>query len=308
MASDDFVMLCCDAIEVVLSPRVGGAIARFDWSDSKQRVPVLRGADGVPARSLDAGCFPLVPFSNRIRGGRLTFRGREIILQPNMAGDPSPLHGQGWLAAWNVASANVNAADLIFRHAAGEWPWAYEARQQLRVDPGGLSVTLSCRNLSDEPMPCGLGLHPYFHCSPQTRIDAGVTHAWTIDDKVLPVQKVPAEGRYDLSDRSVCGQDLDNGFGGWDARAAITDPALPFTIELSSPDARFFQLYSPRSGGLFVAEPVTHANAALNEPEERWPELGLKVLEPGEEMLLHARIGLTPVADSVSPRFAAAGR
>jgi aldose 1-epimerase len=46
---------------------------------------------------------------------------------------------------------------------------------------------------------------------------------------------------------------------------------------------------------MVVAEPVSHANAALNEPEERWEELGLKVLEPGEEMSLNARIGVHPV-------------
>ena len=27
----------------------------------------------------------------------------------------------------------------------------------------------------------------------------------------------------------------------------------------------------------FVAEPVTHANAALNAPEKEWAELGLRV-------------------------------
>ncbi len=59
---------------------------------------------------------------------------------------------------------------------------------------------------------------------------------------------------------------------------------------MSSPDARFFQLYSPASGGIFVAEPVSHANAALNAPEDEWPELGMRVLEPGESMSLDMRI------------------
>ena len=35
---------------------------------------------------------------------------------------------------------------------------------------------------------------------------------------------------------------------------------------------------------------MTHANAALNEPEERWPELGMRVLDPGEEMRLDMRL------------------
>jgi aldose 1-epimerase len=74
----------------------------------------------------------------------------------------------------------------------------------------------------------------------------------------------------------------------------MSDPGWPAMLEMSSADARFFQLYSPKEGGLFVAEPVTHANAALNEPEERWPELGLRVLEPGEEMSLAMRVDVRP--------------
>jgi aldose 1-epimerase len=107
---------------------------------------------------------------------------------------------------------------------------------------------------------------------------------------VLPVAEVPATGRFDLRDRLVCGQDLDHGFGGWGGEARISDPDWPYTVRLSSPDARFFQLYSPAAGGIFVAEPVTHANAALNAPEEQWAELGLRVLEPDEEMALLMRL------------------
>jgi aldose 1-epimerase len=143
-------------------------------------------------------------------------------------------------------------------------------------------------------MPCGLGQHPYFHCTGETRLDTEVRHVWTIDEKVLPVDKVPAAGRFDLRDRLVCGQGLDHGFAGWGRHARIADPSLPFTIAMSSPDADFFQLYSPAEGGLFVAEPVSHANAALNQPEEEWAKLGLRVLGPGEEMSLTMRLDVSP--------------
>lgn len=143
-------------------------------------------------------------------------------------------------------------------------------------------------------MPCGLGQHPYFPCTAATHLDTQVTSVWTVDEDVLPVAKVPAEGRYDLRNRPVCVQNLDNGFGGWGGEARIFDPGAPFSIELSSPDAGFFQLYSPVAGGLFVAEPVTHANAAMNEPEERWEELGLNVLAPGDTMRLAMRMEVIP--------------
>jgi aldose 1-epimerase len=207
-----------------------------------------------------------------------------------MEPDPSPLHGHGWLAEWDVVAAESDSAELIYLHSESEdWPWSYEARQRFELDPEGLSLTLSCRNLGDTPMPCGLGQHPYYPCTAETILDTEVSHVWTIDEKVLPVEKVPATGRYDLRARRVCGQDLDNGFAGWGGMARMHTPGDSFRIEMQSDDATFFQLYSPASGGIYVAEPVSHANAALNEPEERWPELGLRVLEPGEEMSLTTR-------------------
>lgn len=207
-----------------------------------------------------------------------------------MAGDASPLHGDGWLNPWNLEQSDEACAVLTYRHEPAEWPWAYEATQEFRLDGCVLDLRLACHNVSDEPMPCGLGQHPYFPCTPETKLSTQVDHAWTIDDEVLPVARVPATGRYDLADRLICRQDLDNGWGGWSGRAIMTDPSWPFEIELSSPQARFFQVFSPASGGFFVAEPVTHANAAMNEPEADWAELGFRVLEAGETMQFDMRI------------------
>lgn len=285
--------LAAGTLELRLRADRGGSIERFDWLAGGERFPIMRGAD-APARVLDCACFPLVPYSNRIRGGRFDFRGRTIVQVPNMAGDASPLHGQGWLAAWHVAQVSECHAELTYRHEAGEWPWAYEARQQFALDPGGLDLTLSCRNLSPGPMPCGLGLHPYFPCTSATRLDTRVTGTWTIDEDVLPVDLVPADGRYSLSDRAICAQDLDNGFEGWGGEARIATPGAPFVIRMTSSDATRFQVYSPAAGGLFVAEPVQAANAALNAPEEDWHRLGLRVLAPGEATTLTTRFDIVP--------------
>jgi aldose 1-epimerase len=290
MSRAELLTLSSGDLRVELSPSVGGAIATFQWTGAGPPRDLLRKCNGASKNVLDLGSFPLVPYVNRIRGGRFQFRGREVRLAANMSGDVSPLHGQGWVGAWRVEHSDQATAVLAFEHSAGEWPWSYEARQHFSLDPDGLSVVLSCRNASDEPMPCGLGQHPYFPCSGETRIDAKVDHVWTIDEHVLPVDKVPAVGRFDLRDRQVCGQDLDHGFGGWGGSTRLTDPEWPYDLEISSPEACFFQLYSPPSGGIFVAEPVTHANAALNADEAEWPQFGMRVLGAGEEMVLTMRI------------------
>ena len=282
--------LSAGSLELVLSPAIGGSIARFEYSDGDRRLSILRGCASVPTHVLETGSFPLVPYVNRIRGGQFSFRGETVRLAPNMFGDPSPLHGQGWLNPWRVVAASQREATLVYEHAAGEWPWSYVAQQRFRLNESSLEVVLSCRNLSADPMPCGLGQHPYFLCSAKTLIRTRVDHVWTIDEHVLPLDRIAATGRYDLSDRAVCALGLDHGFGGWGGSATISDPDWPLEVEMSSPDAAFFQLYSPESGGFFVAEPVTHANAALNAPEDSWPEMGMRILMPHEEMALSMRL------------------
>jgi aldose 1-epimerase len=291
MDPDFFPLLSRDSLSLRLAPGLGGGIASFECrSVSGGNVPIFRPSELGDTSSTALASFPLVPFVNRVRGGAFSFRGRRVTLAQNMPPDPSPLHGQGWLHAWDVERLGADHAELVYRHAADEWPWTYEARQTFALDSEGLTLDLSCTNHSGEPMPCGLGQHPYFLCTPGTRLDTGVETVWTIDENVLPVEQVPAAGRFDLRDRLVCGQDLDHGFGAWSGRAVISDPSLPFRIVMSSPDAAFFQLYSPASGGIFVAEPVSHANAALNAPEEEWAELGMRVLEPAETMSLRMRV------------------
>ena len=286
----DLLTLSSSELDLELSPSIGGAISRLTYVGEGGPRPILREGHSPLQNVLEAASFPLVPFVNRVRGGSFSFRGRTVSLEPNMAGDTSPLHGQGWLNPWMVEESGDGSAILSYRHEPGEWPWAYSTRQEFRLDGPVLDLALTCRNDSSELMPSGLGQHPYFPCTAQTRLDTEVGFAWTIDAQILPVAKVPATGRYDLRDRLICGQDLDNGFEGWSGRVVMNDADWPYELELSSPQARFFQIFSPASGGFFVAEPVTHANAALNASEPDWPELGLRILEPGEEMRLEMRI------------------
>ena len=266
-----------------LAPRIGGSIAGLTYNGT----PILRGAED-PGSPLDGGCFPLVPYCNRIRDGRFAFRGRTVSVAPNMAGDPSPLHGDGWLHPWDVVEHGSAHAILSYDHAPGEWPWAYQAHQAFRLGEDGLEAEISCTNRSEEPMPCGLGFHPYFPCDGGTVIETAVDQVWEVDDILLPTGIAPATGHYSLAGTTACARGLDNGYGGWGGEMTLTARSGEIT-RMTSPDARFFQIYSPTEGGLLAAEPVSHANAAMNEPEERWAELGLRILEPGET----ARVRMT---------------
>ena len=280
-------------LQVDVLPSVGGSIARFDYLGPSGRQPLLRGTDEAYDNVLASSCYPLVPYANRIRGGQFECDGQKIRLATNLPGDISPLHGQGWRAAWSIERAASDQIKMVFRHEAGKWPWAYEARQHLVLSPAGLEIELSCRNLSALPMPCGLGLHPYFPCAGDTILDTEVSAVWTVDENVLPVDQLPATGAYSLQNRLIGGQNLDNGFGGWSGTAHIRWPGQPMALEMSSADAPYFQVYSPIGHDFFAAEPVQHANTALNAPQDEWERLGIHLLVKGESRRLRVRFKVT---------------
>src|SRR5687768_9801927 len=129
MGAETILELSAGPLELALAPALGGSMLRFDWREKASKIALLRRAEGVPGSVLDTASFPLVPFSNRIRNGRFAFRNRNVTLAANMQGDPSPLHGQGWLAPWKMLRSNSCEADLVYEHESGAWPWRYEARQ-----------------------------------------------------------------------------------------------------------------------------------------------------------------------------------
>jgi aldose 1-epimerase len=269
-----------------LDPAVGGSITAFRWRD----VDLMRPAPADPkGDALNTSCFALVPYSNRIRDGRFSFRGVDVQLQPNLPPQKHPLHGQAWRSAWQVESAGPDEAVLTFDYQPGEWPWAYQARQTAKLDSRGLDLTVAVTNRSNGPMPAGLGFHPYFPADDETILSTLVTGVWTVDEEVMPVDHIAPTGKYELAERRINKADLDNGYDGWSGEATITWPNKGVALRIVSPGVRYFQVYSPPEGGLFCAEPVTHANAAPNAPESEWASLGLKVLEPGETLELKAR-------------------
>jgi aldose 1-epimerase len=280
------VPLQAGELTVELAPQIGGSIAAFRHAGR----PVMRDAPADFSDVLEAASFPLVPFVNRVRGGRFRFREREIRLAPNLPPQKHPLHGQGWRGSWSVVRAQPEGAELAFGHEPGEWPWAYEARQVFALDERGLSIDLEVINISGEVMPAGLGQHPYFPANSETVLSTQVTEVLTVDDEVMPVGLEPATGRYDLHERRIERAGLDNGYEGWSGLAELRWPDRSLTLRITASDnARRFQVYAPEEGGVVVAEPVTHANDAFSHPEERWASLGLVLLEPGAAMTMTAR-------------------
>ena len=293
MTQPGLIALRAGDYRLVLDPARGGSIARFDWRGE----PLFRPVCGPSI--LDTACFPLVPFSNRIAHGSFVRKGKRVTIAPNYpgGGHPHPLHGFGWLAAWDVVEHRANRAVLHHQHSAGQWPWDYVAQQTVTLTETGLGLDLSLCNHSDTPMPAGLGLHPYFPCDAQTRYFGLHCGEWQTGDDGLPLALQNVGRPVDWwQAQPVQTRVVDTVYTGRKGPQTITwpDRALVLTI---TPDAQlaFTVVYTPGDAGYFCVEPVTHATDAHNrDPGE------LQWLNPGETMQVHAGFQAARMAQRIA--------
>ena len=271
-----------------VAPAVGGALASFYWRDDGRRIDWLRPAGPRALSQRNAGemsCFPLVPYSNRIRGGRFKFRDRTVEL-PVSPADPHFEHGHGWRSQWRVEEQRPSWVRLRYCHAPDAWPWLYEAVQEIGLADGALGIQLTVRNLSDEPMPAGFGLHPYFPAPPGTRLATDVEAMWETDSEVLPTRLVGAAGRLHALD--LCDHEFDNVFTGWSRSARILWPRASLRLD-ADPPLSFLVLYTPAGEPFFAAEPVSNITDALNLASAGQDGTGLFELKPGESRAADVR-------------------
>ncbi|MEA3110648.1 MAG: aldose 1-epimerase [Caballeronia sp.] len=139
-----------------IAPALGGGITRFDWRSDGALVPIFRPCL-TPSAATDPNelaCYPLLPYSNRIGGGRFQFLGRGVDVPCNRPGEPLPLHGDGWLGAWDVATESSTHVRLTLdrRHGA---PYSYTASQSFMLEASTLVVTLYIENTGRDALPFG---------------------------------------------------------------------------------------------------------------------------------------------------------
>lgn len=273
-----------DAV-VHVAPGAGGAITRYALLRGTESLDLFRPALPHAAENrvpTDMSCFPLVPFSNRIRDGRFTFNGRDIRLVPNFPPEPHTIHGHGWKTAWVVTEQADDRLTISYRHDRDAWPFTYSARQSFVLSGNALQVTLSVSNEGDEPMPVGFGLHPFFVRTPQMRISAAVDAVWLSDDDSMPTELValPDDRRLDLG-INPNDVSLDNNFAGWDGVAEIdwADRGVRLTMTAEGPFG-FLVVYTPAGEGFACLEPATNMIDAFNQAQTR-TDTGMIELEAG---------------------------
>lgn len=296
MTDDAFPTLTAGTSKLTVRPETGGAIVDWRYGD----IPLLRAIpeEALAARSARRlGCFPLVPYSNRIALATLAFAGETYRLRPDLNGEAHAIHGNGWYTPWTIAKQTKTRLILTLDHQAkgekaADWPFSYLATQTFALSANGLDITLRIENRDDRPMPAGFGLHPYFRRTPRAKMAFKAATVWLNGADKLPrgQQPIPAAWSFDAP-RSPAEAELDHCFAGWQGRARLVWPEDELALDMeASPDFTHLVVYTPKDRDFFCVEPVSHMNDGMNRMDV--PGHGVSVVAPGEaiEGVVHFRL------------------
>lgn len=286
-----------------LLPSLGGSVAAWQLERPQGLLDLWRPWDGKSDDLYRTASFAMVPWSNRISGGGFTHAGQFHAMRPNRTGEPYPIHGDGWLQAWQLSQPAADTLVMtLVSHGFGGNPYDYEAVQTFRLVNGGLDQQLRVRHLGATPLPYGLGVHPWFPRTAQTRITAPVQGLWLCGDDPLPLaHTTDFPAGWDLNKGAPAnGPLIDNGYTGWGGKARIAWPELGLQVTAGMPDferdggaaQHFCLVYRPPQGPAFCFEPITQPIDAFHLPGRP----GLRVLGRGEAFSLTVQWRIEPAA------------
>ena len=271
----------------------------------------------------------LLPFANRIRGRPLASRreivtlvdGRQVRLPRNWGGrapgaEQYAMHGLLLGRAperLQQPAPNRLEAEFHLGDFDGRWPSRTVATVTWSLEADGLKLRIDVHNAGNEPLPAGIGWHPYFKLPggdrAKVRLQLPAVRRLAVNDydEVLPTgRKLPVAGTpYDFSapiGAPLGDLFLDDCFVGFPPvllTAAVSDPAAGYTIRLrTTTPVAAMQVYAPLDRSIIVLEPQTNWADPFG-PAWRKDPPPIPILASGATLAYEVVTALAPYGDSI---------
>jgi aldose 1-epimerase len=265
-------------IEITVLPAYGARLHRLRvFGHDLLRTPAdLREHERDP---FFWGAYIMAPWCNRLATGRFEVSGRMVDLPANFA-DGTAIHGQVYARPWQ----QVGDRELRVEGGGEGWPWRYATALKVGLDDHHVRLEQTLTNLSDGPMPGGLGIHPWCAGRLVMAIHSALVYPSNLDGPSVPV---PVSDELDLRRPTEMAVGVD---ATW---PQVGHPA----VDLWWPDARLhcavhveaetphIVAANPGNRGAIAIEPETNAPQGLRRLLDGSPG-ALKLLASGEVLRL----------------------
>jgi aldose 1-epimerase len=252
------------------------------------------------SRPSSGGIPILFPFPGRIPGTVFHWEGKLYQLEPGDAFG-NAIHGFVHARAWRVLEQSESRVVGQF-HAwrddpslKARWPADFRITATYTLQGNELRTEYLLENSGESPLPCGLGVHPYFRLPlggtsrDDCMVQLPVSARWELTDML------PTGRRLDLPDaadyqhgRRFGDLKLDDVFSGLipssgSYEASIADPAgCRLRIRFYEP-FRECVVYTPPHREAICIEPYTCVAGAF-APHMRAIDAGVRIIQPGDSL------------------------
>ncbi len=192
----------------------------------------------------------------------------------------------------------------------GHWLSDTDVKVETTLSHDAFEMTVTAKNVGHDPLPMGIGWHPYFvlpsgnrqqvrlHLPSQTRAIMN-----NYDDSFTTGERVPVKGTpYDFSasgGKPLGTQYLDDNFSNLSYNpegrtvSEIVDPAAKYGLRLItlSPQIKSIQVYAPPQKNFVALEPQFNLPDPYNQD---WgsADTGMVLLQPGQSVAWRVRLEL----------------
>jgi aldose 1-epimerase len=269
-----------------IAPACGGLLSRLVWKHGSDQIDLLRRPQADDADALQPGhiqrhgLWPMVPYANRAFDGKLLWKGKTIALPK----EHEPMHGDGWRNAWRVSEHSQDWIRLEFESNGGAGPWNYTAAFDVLLDKRCV-VTVHVVNQGAEPLPFGIGLHPWFPRYGKTILQATANAALQLGEGYRPTGSGPVPAHQDWRGAGKPLPEAEEVAAGLvDATPPfrLTYPEKNFALTLGfSPSLRNPVVWSNAGGNYVCIEPQSHP---IGAPSEKLVQAvsPMKIIQPEE--------------------------
>ena len=238
----------------------------------------------------------LLPWPNRIEGGKYEFEGEEYQVPINEVDKNAALHGLVCWSNWNFLEHDEDRLVMgLVSHAQKGYPHVLSLKVEYALSDAGLDVRTTATNVGETSLPFGASNHPYFTVGTakvdtcRLRVPAGTY--FETDENLIPTGQKSVEGtEYDFREGKeigdlvldTCFTDVMPDADGLTRVSFIHPDGEPeITLRMDSENG-FIQVFTGDTlpdedkRRSVAIEPMTCAPNAFNTG------VGLRVLQPGE--------------------------